>query len=207
MERSKEELTQSRHKMKKTRCAWAKPTNQLYIDYHDKEWGVPVYDDKTIFEFLVLESFQAGLSWEIILNKREGFKKAFDDFDFLKIASYDQNKISSLQKDTNIIRNKLKINAAVNNAQQVIKVIEEFGSFKNYIWDFVDGKPILNSWKELKQIPANTPLSDKISKELKKRGFKFMGTTVVYSHMQAIGMVNDHLVDCFRYEEVRALQK
>lgn len=189
------------------RCDWVKPGNQTYVDYHDNEWGVPVYDDKTLFEFLILESFQAGLSWEIVLNKREGFRRAFDGFDVEKVARFNEDKILQLQGDASIIRNKLKINAAINNARQFIQIQEELGSFCNYIWSFVDGSPIQNHWTTLSQLPANTPLSDKISKDLKQRGFKFMGTTVVYAHLQATGVINDHLVDCFRYQEVQNLIK
>jgi DNA-3-methyladenine glycosylase I len=183
------------------RCPWC-GTDPLYVEYHDTEWGVPVYDDKTLFEFLILESFQAGLSWITILRKRENFRKAFDDFDYKKIATYPESKIQELLQNQGIIRNKLKVGAAVSNAQAFMEVQKEFGSFSNYIWGFVDGKPIKNNLKSMKEAPATTPLSDKISKDLKKRGFKFMGSTVVYAHMQATGMVNDHLVDCFRNNEV-----
>lgn len=185
----------------KNRCHWCTGDN-LYEAYHDKEWGTPVYDDATLFEFLILETFQAGLSWITVLRKRENFRKAFDNFDYKKIVNYKQNKIDSLLQDAGIIRNKLKVNATITNAQAFIKIQKEFGSFSKYIWGFVDGKPIKNSFKTLKDVPANTPLSDAISKDLKKRGFKFVGTTVVYAHMQATGMVNDHVVDCFRYNEV-----
>ncbi len=185
----------------KKRCAWC-GEDPLYVAYHDNEWGVPVKDDDSLFEFLILETFQAGLSWITVLRKRENFRKAFDHFDYKKIAGYNQEKIDSLLQDAGIIRNKLKINATITNAQAFIKVQEEFGSFSNYIWGFTEGKPIKNTFKEMKDIPANTPLSDTISKDLKKRGFKFVGTTVIYAHMQATGMVNDHIMDCFRYEEV-----
>ncbi|MDO5978467.1 DNA-3-methyladenine glycosylase I [Flavivirga spongiicola] len=185
----------------KYKCNWC-VGDELYEVYHDEEWGKPVYDDDTLFEFLILETFQAGLSWITVLRKRENFRKAFDYFDYKKIANYKQDKIDLLLQDTGIIRNKLKVNATVTNAQAFIKVQEAFGSFSKYIWGFVDGKPIKNSYKTLKDVPANTPLSDTISKDLKKRGFKFVGTTVVYAHMQATGMVNDHVVDCFRYNEV-----
>ena len=188
--------------MTKQRCAWC-GDDPLYIAYHDTEWGVPVYDDKTLFEFLLLETFQAGLSWITILRKRENFREAFDGFDYKKIANYDQKKIDSLLENAGIIRNKLKVNSAVTNAQAFIKVQEEFGSFSKYIWGFVDGKPIQNELKSLEGAPANTPLSDAISKDLKKRGFKFVGSTVVYAHMQATGMVNDHVTSCFRYEEIK----
>lgn len=183
------------------RCPWC-GTDSLYVTYHDTEWGVPVKDDKTLFEFLVLESFQAGLSWITILRKRENFRKAFDDFDYKKIAEYQEDKIQELLHDAGIIRNKLKVRAAVTNAQAFLKVQEEFGSFSDYIWGFVNGKPIKNKLQSLSEAPTTTALSDKISKDLKKRGFKFMGSTVVYAYMQATGMVNDHLVDCFRYDEV-----
>ncbi len=185
----------------KKRCDWC-GEDPLYVAYHDEEWGVPVRDDDTLFEFLILETFQAGLSWITVLRKRENFRKAFDNFDYKKIAGYDQKKIDSLLQDAGIIRNKLKVHATITNAQAFVKVQEEFGSFSKYIWGFTDGKPIKNDFKEMKDIPANTPLSDAISKDLKKRGFKFVGTTVVYAHMQATGMVNDHIKSCFRYEEV-----
>jgi len=187
--------------MKKTRCAWC-GDDSLYVAYHDDEWGKPVYDDKILFEFLLLETFQAGLSWITILRKRENFRKAFDDFNYLKIANYSEDKIASLLQDAGIIRNKLKVRSAVTNAQNFIKIQDEFGSFSTYIWGFVARKPIKNKFKTLDECPANTPLSDTISKDLKKRGFKFVGSTVVYAHMQATGMVNDHLESCFRYNEV-----
>jgi len=189
--------------MAKQRCSWC-GEDPLYVDYHDKEWGVPVKDDTTLFEFLLLETFQAGLSWITILRKRENFRKAFDNFDYKKIAKYDQNKIDSLLQDPGIIRNKLKIKSAVTNGQAFMEIQEEFGSFSKYIWDFVDGKPVQNKLTTLQNAPANTALSDKISKDLKKRGFKFVGSTVVYAHMQATGMINDHLVSCFRYTEVNS---
>ncbi|MDG1731180.1 MAG: DNA-3-methyladenine glycosylase I [Algibacter sp.] len=187
--------------MKKQRCGWCEGDN-LYEAYHDMEWGVPVYDDNTLFEFLILETFQAGLSWITILRKRENFRKAFDNFDYKKIANYQQSKIDTLLQDAGIIRNKLKVNATVSNAQAFMRVQEEFGSFSKYIWGFTDGKPIKNQLKTYTDAPANMPLSDTISKDLKKRGFKFVGSTVVYAHMQATGMVNDHEINCFRYEEV-----
>ena len=179
----------------KIRCGWCEG-DTLYEKYHDEEWGKPVRDDATLFEFLVLETFQAGLSWITILRKRENFRKAFDNFDYKKIALYDQNKIDELLQDTGIIRNKLKVNAAVSNAQLYIKIQEEFGSFSNYFWAFTDGKVIDNKFKTLEEVPATTPLSDKISKDIKKRGFKFVGTTVIYAYMQAIGVVNDNILDC-----------
>ncbi len=185
----------------KQKCGWC-IGDPLYETYHDEEWGVPVYDDDTLFEFLILETFQAGLSWITILRKRENFRKAFDGFDYKKIATYNQKKIDSLLQDAGIIRNKLKINATITNAQSFIKIQKEFGSFSNYIWGFVDGEPIKNKFKDYRKAPSNTPLSDVLSKDLKKRGFKFVGSTVIYAHMQATGMVNDHEVGCFRYDEV-----
>ena len=187
--------------MTKHKCGWC-VGDELYESYHDKEWGVPVKDDDTLFEFMILETFQAGLSWITILKKRENFRLAFDHFDYKKIAKYSQKKIDSLLNDAGIIRNKLKVNAAITNAQLYMKVQEEFGSFSKYIWSFVDDKPIKNNIKNYKNGPANTELSDAISKDLKKRGFKFVGSTVVYAFMQAIGMVNDHEMSCFRYHEV-----
>ena len=187
--------------MTKHKCGWC-VGDELYEAYHDLEWGVPVFDDDTLFEFLILETFQAGLSWITILKKRNNFRKAFDNFDYKKIAKYKQKKIDSLLQDAGIIRNKLKINSTITNAQNFMKIQEEFGSFSKYIWGFTDGKPIKNSFKTREEVPANTPLSDAISKDLKKRGFKFVGSTVIYANMQAIGMVNDHEVNCFRYNEV-----
>ncbi len=187
--------------MEKHRCGWCKG-DELYEAYHDKEWGVPVKDDATLFEFLILETFQAGLSWITILRKRENFRKAMDDFDYKKIAKYDQTKKDALLQDSGIIRNKLKVNATVTNAQAFMEVQKEFGSFSSYIWGFVDERPIKSSFKDYRNAPANTALSDTLSKDLKKRGFKFVGSTVVYAHMQATGMVNDHEIGCFRYNEV-----
>lgn len=184
------------------RCGWC-VGDPLYEAYHDEEWGVPVYDDDTIFEFLILETFQAGLSWITILRKRENFRKAFDDFDYQKIAGYSEDKIQELLQDKGIIRNQLKIRATVNNAQAFMKVQEEEGSFSNYIWKFVNGSPIDNEIQYYKEAPATTRISDALSKDLKKRGFKFVGSTVIYAHMQATGMVNDHQVDCFRYKELK----
>jgi len=186
----------------KTRCAWV-GKNPLYIAYHDKEWGVPVYDDAILFEFLILETFQAGLSWITVLKKRENFKKAFSNFDYHQIVKYNETKISSLLQDKGIIRNKLKIRATVSNAQAFIKIQEEFGSFSNYIWAFIKGKPIQNNWKDDAAVPAKTALAETISKDLKKRGFKFVGPTIIYAHMQATGMVNDHITTCFRYSELK----
>ncbi|MBS1535599.1 MAG: DNA-3-methyladenine glycosylase I [Bacteroidetes bacterium] len=181
----------------KTRCAWCEK-DDLYRNYHDQEWGQPVHDDHKMFEFLILETFQAGLSWYTILAKRENFRKAFDQFDFEKVSQYTEDKIQSLMLDAGIIRNQLKIRAAVSNAQAYLKVREEFGSFCNYMWGFIGGKPIDHHPKTLKDIPGATPLSDALSKDLKKRGFKFVGTTVVYAHMQATGMVNDHIANCWK---------
>ena len=181
--------------MKKVRCGWCEK-DELYRNYHDEEWGKPVYDDSNLFEFLVLESFQAGLSWYTILKKRENFKEAFDDFNYKQIANYPEEKINELMNNAGIVRNRLKILATVNNAQKFLEIQHEFGSFSHYIWNFVEGNPILNHPKTLKDVPAITEISDKISKDLKKKGFKFLGSTVMYAFMQATGMVNDHLVDC-----------
>jgi len=172
------------------------------IAYHDQEWGVPVHDDRKLFEFFVLDAFQAGLSWQIVLNKRENFRKAFEDYQIEKIALYDENKFNELITNKDIIRNKLKINATINNAQRFMEIQKEFGSFDKYIWQFVEGKTIQNKWKELSQIPTKTKESDEMSKDLKKRGFKFVGSTICYAFMQAAGMVNDHLVSCFRFKEL-----
>jgi len=185
----------------KIRCQWSSK-DDLYIKYHDQEWGVPIYDDSSLFEFLILETFQAGLSWLTILRKRENFRAAFDNFDYKKIAQYDENKYNELMQNEGIIRNKLKIKAAISNAQAFMKVQAEFNSFSNYFWAFSGGKTITNQFETLKELPAKTELSDKISKDMKKRGFKFVGSTVIYAHMQATGMVNDHLVSCFRHKEV-----
>lgn len=182
--------------MEKIRCGWCEK-DDLYRKYHDEEWGNPVYDDQKIFEFLILESFQAGLSWYTILSKREHFTKAFDGFDYKKIAKYEDKKIEELMQNSGIIRNRLKILATVNNAQKFMEVRKEFGTFSKYIWGFVGGEPIDNRPKSLKDVPATTEISDILSKDLKKRGFKFMGSTVVYAHMQATGMVNDHIENCF----------
>ncbi len=187
------------------RCTWCEK-DDLYRDYHDNEWGIPVYDDDKLFEFLVLETFQAGLSWYTILKKRENFRKAFDNFDYEKIAQYTEDKIQELLQDAGIIRNTLKIKGTISNAVAFMKVQEEFGSFSKYIWDFTGGQPIDNTIKSMKDIPATTPLSDAISKDLKKRGFKFVGSTVVYAHMQATGMVNDHMEDCWKRKSNRGLQ-
>lgn len=183
------------------RCDWC-GSDPLYVAYHDEEWGVPVHDDRKLFEFLVLESAQAGLSWITILRKRENYRQAFDGFDPEKVARYDEEKIIELLSNEGIIRNRKKIEAAINNAQRFLEVQKEFGSFDAYIWSFVGGKPKTNAWKTLKEVPATSPESDALSKDLKKRGFKFLGTTICYAHMQATGMINDHLVDCYRYGEV-----
>ncbi|GEC78013.1 DNA-3-methyladenine glycosylase I [Flavobacterium aquatile] len=180
----------------KLRCAWCEK-DDLYRDYHDNEWGKPVYDDDKLFEFLILETFQAGLSWYTILKKRENFRKAFDNFDYKKVAYYDEEKVEELLQDAGIIRNNLKVKGTISNAIAFMEVQKEFGSFSKYIWNFTDGKPIENNRKSLREVPSTTPLSDAISKDLKKRGFKFVGSTVVYAHMQATGMVNDHVIDCW----------
>jgi DNA-3-methyladenine glycosylase I len=191
--------------MKKTiqRCPW--PVDDLYIAYHDTEWGVPVHDDRAIFEFLVLEGAQAGLSWHIILKKRENYRKFFDHFDPQKVARYNEAKLAALLANPGIIRNRLKIAAAVRNAKAFLAVQEEFGSFDSYIWRFVDGRPIVNKHRSMKEVPARTKESDAMSKDLKQRGFTFVGSTICYAHMQATGMVNDHLVTCFRHKEVNLL--
>jgi DNA-3-methyladenine glycosylase I len=188
--------------VEKKRCGWAPLDNTLYVKYHDEEWGVPVHDDRMLFEFLLLEGFQAGLSWITILRKRENYRRAFDNFDAKKIEKYDEKKIEKLMQNSGIVRNRRKIESAITNAKAFLEVQKEFKSFNNYIWGFVDGTPIVNKWKIMKEIPANTELSDKISKDLKRRGFKFVGSTIIYAHMQATGMVNDHTVDCFRYNEI-----
>jgi DNA-3-methyladenine glycosylase I len=175
----------------------------LMLDYHDREWGVPVHDDRKHFEFLVLEGAQAGLSWAIVLKKREGYRRAFSEFEPQKVARYTDKRIDKLTLDPSIIRNRMKIEAAVRNARGFLAIQSEFGSFDSYCWRFVDGRQRLNRWKKMKDIPATSPESDAFSKDLKKRGFSFVGSTVIYAHMQAVGMVNDHLVDCFRYREVR----
>ncbi|MFD0798974.1 DNA-3-methyladenine glycosylase I [Maribacter chungangensis] len=187
--------------MDKNRCGWCKG-DALYEAYHDQEWGVPLKDDASIFEFLILETFQAGLSWITVLKKRENFREALDHFDYKKIAEYDQSKIDALLLNNGIIRNKLKINATVTNARAFIEIQKKYGSFSNYIWGFVNHEPIKNKVTNYKEAPANTPISDRLSKDLKKNGFKFVGSTVIYAHMQATGMVNDHETSCFRYNEV-----
>ena len=184
------------------RCAWVPEDDALYRQYHDTEWGVPVYEDRLIFEFLCLEAFQAGLSWRTVLYKRENFRRAFANFDPETVARFDETKIGELLQDAGIIRNRLKVRAAVNNAQKFLDVQRDFGSFSDYIWRFTEGTPLVNHWKSIEEVPASTALSETVSKDLKQRGFKFMGTTVVYAHMQATGMVNDHTTDCFRHKEV-----
>ncbi len=185
----------------KTRCNWSKD-NDLMIAYHDDEWGVPLHDDAKLFEYLVLDAFQAGLSWNTILNKRENFRNALDNFNYKKIAQYDEKKIESLLRDAGIIRNNMKVNATVTNAKAFIAVQEEFGSFDKYIWQFVNNETIVNNWTSLKEVPAKTDMSDAMSKDLSKRGFKFVGSTICYAFMQAAGMVNDHLITCFRHREL-----
>lgn len=184
------------------RCEWVGSSFPAYIQYHDTEWGVPVFNDKIHFEFLILEGAQAGLSWQTVLKKRAGYKKAFSDFDVEQVAKYGPDEIDHLIKNPEIIRNKLKIESAVNNARRYKEVQKEFGSFSEYIWSFVGGKPIVNHWQKMKEVPATSNESDLLSKDLKKRGFKFVGSTIVYAHMQACGLVNDHTIDCFRYKEL-----
>lgn len=187
-------------KTKPVRCPW--PTQENMIRYHDEEWGVPVHDDQTLFEFLILEGAQAGLSWQTVLNKRENYRAAFDNFDAEKIARYNDKKVVQLLANLGIIRNRLKIAATIQNAKSFLKVREEFGCFDAYLWRFVDGKPIINHRRSMKEVPARTPISDAMSKDLLKRGFKFVGSTICYAHMQAVGMVNDHLVSCFRHKQL-----
>ena len=187
-----------------TRCPWG-ASDPLYVDYHDEEWGVPLHDDRRLFEMLVLEGAQAGLSWLTILKRRDGYRRAFDRFDPRKVARYDDAVVARLLADDGIIRNRLKVRSAVANARAFLDVQREFGSFDSYIWRFVDGRPIQNAWRTLAEVPARTPLSDTLSKDLKARGFSFVGSTICYAHMQATGMVNDHLVDCFRHRAVRRL--
>ena len=184
------------------RCTWSEGVSDAYIKYHDEEWGVPVHDDRVHFEFLILEGAQAGLSWSTILKRREGYRRALADFDPEVVATFSQDYIEGLLLDKSIIRNRLKVQGAVLNAQNFLKVQQEFGSFDQYIWAFVGGKPIVNSWKSMAEVPATSPESEALSKDLKKRGFKFVGGTIMYAYMQACGMVNDHTVDCFRYKEL-----
>jgi DNA-3-methyladenine glycosylase I len=189
------------------RCAWVGGNDPLMLEYHDREWGVPVHDDRKHFEFLVLEAAQAGLSWSIVLRKREGYRRAFSQFDPEKVARYTEKRIQKLTSDAGIIRNRMKIAAAVRNARAFLAIQEEFGSFDEYCWRFVDGRPRLNRWKAMREIPATSNESDAFSKDLKSRGFSFVGSTIVYAHMQAVGMINDHLVDCFRYRDIRHLDR
>ena len=191
--------------MQPRRCSWVNADNQLLRDYHDEEWGVPVHDDRRHFEFLILEAAQAGLSWSIVLNKRVGYRRAFSRFDPERVARYSQARIDKLTIDPGIVRNRMKIAAAVTNAKAFLVVQEEFGSFDAYCWQFVDGRPRQNRWRSLSQIPATTAESVAFSRDLKRRGFSFVGSTVIYAHMQAVGMVNDHVIDCFRYRDVRRL--
>ena len=188
----------------KTRCSWC-GTDPLYVEYHDTEWGVPLRDEQELFEFLVLETFQAGLSWITVLRKRENFRKVLDNFDYKKIALYNESKIAELLEDPGIIRNKLKVRATISNAVAFMKIQKEYGSFSKYIWKFVDDKPIQNNIKSMSEVKATSVTSEKLSKDLKKRGFKFVGPTVIYAHMQATGMVNDHAINCFRHQEVQVV--
>lgn len=190
----------------KTRCGWNSFEDELYRIYHDEEWGVPVYDDRKIFEFLVLESAQAGLSWSTVLRKRENYRKAFAGFDPVKVAAFNDKHVEILLGDAGIIRNRLKIVAAINNAQRFLEIKKEFGQFSKYIWGFVGGKPIQNRWTTIKQLPVITPEAEALAKDLKVRGFKFLGPTVIYAHMQATGMVNDHTVECFRHKQVNKMK-
>jgi DNA-3-methyladenine glycosylase I len=188
------------------RCAWA-GTDPLYVAYHDAEWGVPLHDDRALFEFLVLEGAQAGLSWSTILRKRDAYRRAFDRFDPEKVARYNKRKVSTLLADAGIVRNRAKIGSAIKNAKAFLEVQAEFGSFDAYQWRFVDGRPLQNRWRAIREIPAHTVQSDAMSKDLKSRGFSFVGSTIIYAHMQAVGMVNDHLIDCFRYRQVAKLRR
>jgi DNA-3-methyladenine glycosylase I len=191
----------------KKRCAWAESGNELYIQYHDREWGVPVHEDRKQFEFLILEGAQAGLSWSTVLNKREGYRKAFANFDPVKVARFSEKKIETLIQDPSIIRNRLKITSAVSNARAFLDIQKEYGSFDTYIWAFVGSKPLQNRWNAMDEVPATSPESDALSKDLKQRGLKFVGSTIMYAHLQAAGLVNDHLLSCFRYRECAALAR
>lgn len=184
------------------RCPWSLGVDEQYLRYHDEEWGVPVHDDRTHFEFLILESAQAGLSWSTVLRKRAGYKKAFAQFDVRRVARFNRRSVERLMNDAGIVRNRLKIESAITNARQFLQVQREFGSFNDYIWQFVDGQPVVNRWKTQKQVPATTAKSDALSKDLKARGFRFVGSTIIYAHMQAAGLINDHLLSCFRFSEV-----
>ena len=183
------------------RCPWCK-SSQQYIDYHDKEWGVPVFKDRKLFEFLTLETAQAGLSWSTILKRRENYRKAYENYDIEKVASFDSSKKEKLLNNEGIIRYKLKIDASINNAKQFLKIQSEYGSFANYLWSFTDFKPVVNEWKEISEVPAESKLSKTIAADLKKKGFKFVGSVTIYAYLQAVGVINDHLMDCFRYEEI-----
>lgn len=183
------------------RCPWCE-NDELYIKYHDEEWGVPVHNDNKHFEFLILESAQAGLSWITILKKRQNYREAYDNFDPVKIAEYNEEKFNELLNNSGIVRNRRKIEASINNAQKFLEIQSEFGSFDTYIWDFVNNKTIKNEWDNISEVPANTELSSKVSKDLKKRGFRFVGSTVIYSYLQAVGLINDHIKDCFRYNDL-----
>jgi len=191
----------------KKRCAWAESGNELYLQYHDREWGVPVHEDRKQFEFLILEGAQAGLSWSTVLNKREGYRKAFANFDPVKVARFSEKKIETLIQNPSIIRNRLKIISAVSNARAFLAIQKEYGSFDTYIWAFVGGKPLQNRWNTMAEVPATSPESDALSKDLKQRGLKFVGSTILYAHLQAAGLVNDHLLSCFRYRECAALAR
>lgn len=188
--------------MDKKRCSWCEGSFDAYVKYHDDEWGIPVHDDAKHFEFLILEGAQAGLSWATVLKKRDGYRKAFAGFDVDKVSKYTESKIEAILLDPGVIRNRLKVYGAVNNAKKFLEVQNEFGSFDKYIWSFVEGKPIINNWQLMTDVPATTKESDALSKDLKKRGFKFVGSTIIYAHMQACGLVNDHTTDCYRYKEV-----
>lgn len=195
-------VVHTRVEIMRKRCPWPDPEDSLMLKYHDTEWGVPLHDDRKLFEFLVLEGAQAGLSWKTILNKRENYRKAFAGFDPRKVAAFDHGDVNRLLADAGIVRNRRKIEAAITNAKAFLETQKEFGSFDEYMWSFVGGKPIRNKWKTSRQIPVSTPEAEEMSDDLKKRGFRFVGPTIIYSHMQAVGMVNDHLVSCFRYKEV-----
>jgi DNA-3-methyladenine glycosylase I len=186
------------------RCDWC-GLDPLYVDYHDREWGVPLHDDRRLFEFLILEGAQAGLSWLTVLRKREHYRRAFDDFDCVRIAAYGEADVQRLLADAGIVRNRLKIHSAIRNAQSVLQIQQDFGSLDAYLWGFVDGEPVQNSWSSMSEVPTRTPLSDRLSKDLKQRGLNFIGTTITYAFMQAVGMVNDHTTDCFRHRQVGAL--
>jgi DNA-3-methyladenine glycosylase I len=197
----------ARAKQEPVRCTWPRSTNALYVHYHDTEWGVPEHDDRALFEKLILDGAQAGLSWETILNKRENYRRAFEGFHPEKVARYGARKIASLLADPGIVRNRAKINSTVGNAQAFLELVEREGSFDRWLWGFVDGKPVQNAWTGMRQIPPTTKVSDAISKELRRRGFRFVGPTIIYAYMQAIGMVNDHLVECFRHAECARLAR